>query len=99
MHVRVDEAGHDEAAGGIELLCALVGAEAGDVAVDHGDVGLEPLAREDGEDPAAAHDEVGRLVPRATASRRARSASAHVTARVGLARGRPDPASLDEALR
>jgi hypothetical protein len=33
------------------------------VAVDHRDVGLEPLAREDGEDPAAADDEVGRLVP------------------------------------
>ena len=44
------------------VSCALVVAEARDVAVDHRDVGLEPLAREDREDLAAAHDEVGGLV-------------------------------------
>ena len=38
VHVRVDEPGHDEAAGGVERLAALVVAEAGDVAVDDRDV-------------------------------------------------------------
>jgi hypothetical protein len=32
------------------------------VPVDDRDVGLEPLAREDAEDAAAANDDVGRLV-------------------------------------
>jgi hypothetical protein len=63
VHVRVHEAGDDVAVGGVELLGALVVAEARDVALDDCDVGLEPLAREDGEDPAAADDEIGRLVP------------------------------------
>ena len=62
VHVRVDEAGHDPAAGRVERLAALVLAEPGDAAVDDRDVALEPLAREDREDAAAAHDEVGGLV-------------------------------------
>ncbi len=33
------------------------------VAVGDRDVDVEPLAREDREDPSASHDEVGRLVP------------------------------------
>ena len=62
MHVRVDEPGHDEPAAHIKCLSPLVVAEAGDEAVDDGDVGLEPLAREDREHAAAAKHEVGRLV-------------------------------------
>ena len=54
--------GHDVAARRVERLRALVVAEAGDVAVDDRDVGVEPLAREDREDAAAADDEVGGLV-------------------------------------
>ena len=63
VHVRVDEAGHDETAGGVQRLGALVVAEPCDVAVDDRDVGLEPLAGEHREDAAAADDEIGRLVP------------------------------------
>ena len=37
-------------------------AEARDVAVTDRDLGVEPLAREDGEDPAALDDDVGELV-------------------------------------
>ena len=62
VHVRVDEARDDVGAVGVERLGALVGAEAGDDAVADRDVDVEPLAREDAEDAAAAHDEVGRLV-------------------------------------
>ena len=47
---------------GVERLAAVVGAEPGDRSVDDGDVDVEPLAREDGEHTAAAHDEVGGLV-------------------------------------
>ncbi len=63
VHVRVDQAGHDVAAAGVEHLPALVLAEAGHVAVDDRDVDLEPLACEDREDAPPAHDEVGGLVP------------------------------------
>ena len=63
MHVRVDESRHDVRAVRIERLRALVGAEPGDDAVADRDVDVEPLAREDAEDAAAANDEVGRLVP------------------------------------
>ena len=62
VHVRIDEARHDVAAGRVQRLLALVLAESRDVAVDDRDVGLEPLAREGREDPAAADDEVGRLI-------------------------------------
>ena len=44
------------------VSAALVRPETGDDAVDDGDVALEPLAREDREDPAAANDEIGALV-------------------------------------
>ena len=44
------------------VSCALVGAEPGDDAVADRHVGVEPLAREDAEDAAAADDEVGGLV-------------------------------------
>src|SRR5581483_5752682 len=62
VHVRVHEAGDDETAGSVELLPPLVRAKARDVAVADRDVGLQPLAREDGEHPTAADDEIGRLV-------------------------------------
>ena len=62
MHVRVDEPGNDVGAVRVERLGALVGAEPGDDAVADRDVDVEPLAREDAEDAAAANDEVGRLV-------------------------------------
>jgi hypothetical protein len=54
--VGIDEAGHDEAALRLERLGALVLAEAGDDAVADRDIDLEPLAREDAEDAAAAND-------------------------------------------
>ena len=60
--MRVDEARHDVRAVGVERLGALVLAESRDHSVADGDVDVEPLAREDGEHAAAAHDEVGRLV-------------------------------------
>ena len=63
VHVRVDEAGDDVGAADVERLRPFVVAEARDVAVADGDVGLEPLAREDREHAAALDDEVGRLVP------------------------------------
>ena len=62
MHVRVDEPRHDVGAVRIERLGALVGAEPGDDAVADRDVDVEPFAREDAEDAAAADDEVGRFV-------------------------------------
>src|SRR5207244_8098534 len=55
--------GHDVAAGGVQDLVSLVVAEAGHPAVGDRDVGLHPLAREDGQDAAAADDEIGRLAP------------------------------------
>ena len=61
--MRVDEAGDDVGAVGVEHLGALVRAEPGDDAVAHRHVHVEPLAREDAEHAAAAHDEVCRLVP------------------------------------
>ena len=63
VHVGVDESRYDEAARRVERLAPLVAPEPGDDPVDDRDVGVEPLAREDGEDPSAPHDEVGRLVP------------------------------------
>ena len=64
VHVRVDEAGHDEAPRRVDRLLAVVGADAGDDAVHDRDVRLEPLAGEHGEDPAAADDEIrGRVAP------------------------------------
>ena len=62
VHVRVDEAGHDVAARSVDDLRAVVLAEPGDPAVRDRDVDVEPLAREDGEHAAAAHDHVRRLV-------------------------------------
>ena len=63
VHVRVDQPRHDVAAGGVDRLPALVRADAGDEPVDDRDIGGEPLPREDGQDAAAPHDEIGRLVP------------------------------------
>ena len=62
VHVRVDEARHDEAPRRVERLAALVAADTCDHAVGHCDVRLQPLAREDREDASAAHDEIGGLV-------------------------------------
>src|SRR5439155_8639974 len=62
MHVRVDEAGDDIAAGRIENLGPVVLAEAGDVAVADRYVDVEPLAGEPGPGATAAEDAVGRLV-------------------------------------
>ena len=62
MHVRVDEPRHDVGAVRIQGLRGLVGAEPGDDAVADRDVDVEPFAREDAEDAAAANDEVGGLV-------------------------------------
>ena len=62
VHVRVDESGNDESARGVERLAALVCPDPGDHAVDDGDVGVQPLAREDRQHAPAAHDEVGGLV-------------------------------------
>ena len=62
VHVRVDEAGHDVPPGRVDALAAVVASEAGDPAVDHGHVALEPLAGEDREHPPARDDEIGRLV-------------------------------------
>ena len=62
VHVGVDEARDDVLAAGVDDLAAGVLAEAGHEAVADGHVGLEPLAREDGEDLAALDDDVGELV-------------------------------------
>ena len=62
MKVRVDEAGHDPAAGRIEHLLGVVFADAGDVAVADRDVTFEPFAREHREHARAADDRVGGLV-------------------------------------
>ena len=63
VHVRVDEAGHDAAAAGVDHLAPLVAAETRDDAVGDRDVHLQPLAREDREHAASADDEIGGLVP------------------------------------
>ncbi|OLE30475.1 MAG: hypothetical protein AUG43_03250 [Actinobacteria bacterium 13_1_20CM_3_68_10] len=42
--MRVDETGHDVAAGRVDLLGSLVVAEPGDVPLGDRDVGLEPFA-------------------------------------------------------
>ncbi len=60
--MRVEEAGNDVAPRRIDDLASVVLAEPGDPAVNDRDVGVEPLSREHGEDPAAAHDDVGGLV-------------------------------------
>ena len=62
MHMRVDEAGDDVLALGGDHLAAVVLAEAGDVAVADGHIGLQPFPGEDGEDPPALDDGVGELV-------------------------------------
>jgi hypothetical protein len=62
MDVRVDEARDDVGAVGVEQLLPVVRAEPGDDAVADRHVDVEPLPREDAEDAAAAHDQVGRLV-------------------------------------
>ena len=75
VHVGVDEARDDEAARRVDHLGAVVLADPGDDAVGDRDVGVEPLAREDAEDAAAADDGVGGLVPASDRepSRRGRS--------------------------
>ena len=62
VHMRVHEAGDDVFAARVHDLLPRVLAEAGDVAVADGDLGFEPLAREDGEDLRALDDDVGELV-------------------------------------
>ena len=54
MHVRVDQAGDERPAGGVDPLPAVVAPDAGDPAAGDRDVAVEPLAREGGEDPRAA---------------------------------------------
>src|SRR3954454_24563401 len=62
VHVRVDEPGNDVLAAGVDDLLAVVRAEDRDPPVRDRHVHVEPLAREDREHPAAADDDVGRLV-------------------------------------
>ena len=62
VHVRVHEARDDVAAGGIDRLLAVVAAEPGDRPLDDRDVDVEPLAREDAQHAAAAHDHIRGLV-------------------------------------
>jgi hypothetical protein len=62
MHVRVEEAGDDVAPRCVDDFASLVLAQSGDPAVRDRDVGVEPLAREHGEDATAVHDDVGGLV-------------------------------------
>ena len=62
VHVRVDEAGDDVASRRIQRLVALVATDARDDAVDHCDVGVQPLASEHRQDATTLYDEVGRLV-------------------------------------
>src|SRR5262249_17774364 len=62
VHVCVDEPGNDPPPGCVELFSPVVVAQSGDDPVADGDVGVEPLAGEDGEHLAAADDEIGRLV-------------------------------------
>ncbi len=59
VHVRVDEAGHEVAAAGVDPLAAGVVAEARDAAVCEGDVDLEPLACERREDLRVLDHEIG----------------------------------------
>ena len=59
--MRIDEAGDDIRAVGVERFRAVVRAEPGDHAVADRDVDVEPLPCEDRQHPAAADDEVGRL--------------------------------------
>ena len=102
VHVRVDEARHDVAAGRVELSSPVVVAEPGDEAVDDRDVAVEPLAREDGEHLAAAHDEVGGLV-----AARDREPTREIGSRRPIGRRNRTvppwtcsrPRTLDEALR
>ena len=58
----IDEARDDECAGRVEGLYPFVLAQPRYHSVAHGDVDLEPLAREDGENASAANDEICRLV-------------------------------------
>ena len=62
VHVRVDEARDDVASRRIQRLVALVATDARDDAVDHRDVGVQPLASEHRQDATTLYDEVGRLV-------------------------------------
>ena len=62
VHVRVDEARHDVPPARVHDLGAVVLAEAGDPAVRNRDVDVEPFPREHRKHPAAAHDDVRRLV-------------------------------------
>jgi hypothetical protein len=62
VHVRVDEARDEVAAGELENLGSVVVAEARDEAVRDREVAVEPLAREGREDPGAPDDQVGGLV-------------------------------------
>ena len=96
MHVRVDQAGDDEAAAGVHALAALVAADAGDPAAGDRHVAVEPLAREGAEHPPALDHEVRGGVA-AGDGEQARAVAAHAAslasvrpARARRARGRPD---------
>jgi hypothetical protein len=58
VHVRVDEAGHEEAAGAVDPLAAVVAADAGDAAAGDRHVAVQPLARERAEHARARDHEV-----------------------------------------
>ena len=62
VQVRIDQAGDDVSPACVERLAAAVLPDAGDPAVAHGHVGLQPLAGVHRQHPAAPHDQVGGLV-------------------------------------
>ena len=62
VHMRIDEAGDDPAAPGVEHLAALVLTESRHDAVGDRDVDVQPFAREDREHAASADDQIGGLV-------------------------------------
>ena len=62
VHVRVDEAGDDEAARRVDRLATVVAADTGDDTVHDRDVRVEPFPGEAGENLATADDEIRRLV-------------------------------------
>ena len=98
MHVRVDEARHHIAPGGVDNLPSVVLAQPGDPPVGDGDVRLEPLAREHGQHTAAAHDDVRGLV--SAGDGKAAGETVHVgEANTLLAVDVLTPRTLDEALR
>jgi CO/xanthine dehydrogenase FAD-binding subunit len=98
VHVRIHEPGHDVPPRGVEGLVTFVVPETRDDAVHDGDVGLEPLLREDRENAASTNDQVGGLVPAGDCEPSAEGL--HARKRNSLeAVDVLTPRSLDEALR